>query len=124
MIHPFNAEPAMRTLAEVCSAAIAFAYRSIDRLTLNAYIPMYRQEVAVCPETTPVRFDRRRSDGRNGPEPVDDLAWNQWTLCVGIRTQAGGRRWHFKPGPVRAGKFPPAAGFFRLHWGEFPLAFS
>ena len=29
----------MRTLTEVCSAAIAFTYRSIDRLILNAYIP-------------------------------------------------------------------------------------
>jgi hypothetical protein len=29
----------VRTLAEVCSAAIAFAYRSIDRLILNVYIP-------------------------------------------------------------------------------------
>lgn len=29
----------MQTLAEACSAAIAFVYRSIDRLILNAYIP-------------------------------------------------------------------------------------
>jgi hypothetical protein len=29
----------VRTLAEVCSAAIAFAYRSIDRLILDVYIP-------------------------------------------------------------------------------------
>jgi len=29
----------MRTLAEACSTAIAFAYRSIDRLILNVYIP-------------------------------------------------------------------------------------
>lgn len=29
----------MRTLAEACNAAIAFAYRSIDRLILNVYTP-------------------------------------------------------------------------------------
>jgi hypothetical protein len=29
----------VRTLAEVCSAAIAFVYHSIDRLILNVYIP-------------------------------------------------------------------------------------
>jgi len=37
--HLLNAEATVQTLAEVCSAAIAFAYRSIDRLILNAYIP-------------------------------------------------------------------------------------
>jgi hypothetical protein len=29
----------MRSLAEVCSTAVAFAYRFIDRLVLTAYIP-------------------------------------------------------------------------------------
>lgn len=29
----------MKTLAEVCGSAVAFTYRSIDRLILNAYIP-------------------------------------------------------------------------------------
>lgn len=37
--HPRAPEAAVRTLAEVCSAAIAFVYRSIDRLILNIYIP-------------------------------------------------------------------------------------
>jgi hypothetical protein len=27
----------MQTLAEVCGSAVAFTYRSIDRLLLNAY---------------------------------------------------------------------------------------
>jgi hypothetical protein len=39
VFHPRAPEVAMRTLAEACSAAIAFAYRSIDRLILNGLYP-------------------------------------------------------------------------------------
>lgn len=38
----------MTTLAEVCSTAIAFTYRSIDRLILNAYIPTLQTPAAVA----------------------------------------------------------------------------
>jgi hypothetical protein len=39
VIQPIDAELIVHTLAEACSAATAFAYRSIDRLVLNVYIP-------------------------------------------------------------------------------------
>jgi hypothetical protein len=38
----------MKTLAEVCSSAVAFTYRSIDRLILNAYIPTLQTPGAVA----------------------------------------------------------------------------
>ena len=38
----------MQTLAEVCGAAVAFTYRSIDRLILNAYIPTLQTPVAMA----------------------------------------------------------------------------
>jgi hypothetical protein len=41
----------MTTVAEICSDAIAFSYRSIDRLVLNAYIPTLQ-----CPAAMAVFF--------------------------------------------------------------------
>ncbi len=38
----------MKTLAEVCDSAVAFTYRSIDRLILNAYIPTLQTPGAVA----------------------------------------------------------------------------
>ncbi len=38
----------MKTLAEICSSAVAFTYRSIDRLILNAYIPTLQTPGAVA----------------------------------------------------------------------------
>jgi hypothetical protein len=38
----------MRTIADVCSSAVAFTYRSIDRLILNAYIPTLQTPGAVA----------------------------------------------------------------------------
>jgi hypothetical protein len=38
----------MKTLAEVCGSAVAFTYRSIDRLILNAYIPTLQTPGAVA----------------------------------------------------------------------------
>jgi len=38
----------MKTIAEVCSSAVAFTYRSIDRLILNAYIPTLQTPGAVA----------------------------------------------------------------------------
>lgn len=55
----------MKTIAEVCSAAVAFTYRSIDRLILNAYIPTlqtpgamawFLREVCGKPILSPVVF--------------------------------------------------------------------
>ncbi len=37
----------MKTLAEVCGAAVAFTYRPIDRLILSAYIPTLQTPTAV-----------------------------------------------------------------------------
>src|SRR5436309_12409525 len=41
-------EVGMQTLAEACGSAVAFTYRSIDRLILNAYIPMLQTPGAVA----------------------------------------------------------------------------
>jgi hypothetical protein len=58
-------EAGMKTLAEVCSSAVAFTYRSIDRLILNAYIPTlqtpgamawFLREVCGKPILSPVVF--------------------------------------------------------------------
>ena len=38
----------MKTIADVCSSAVAFTYRSIDRLILNAYIPTLQTPGAVA----------------------------------------------------------------------------
>jgi len=38
----------MKTLAEVCESAVAFTYRSVDRLILNAYIPTLQTPGAVA----------------------------------------------------------------------------
>jgi hypothetical protein len=38
----------MRTIAEICQASVAFTYRSIDRLILNAYIPTLQTPAAVA----------------------------------------------------------------------------
>jgi hypothetical protein len=38
----------VRTIAEVCGAAVAFSYRSIDRLVLNAYIPTLQTPAAMA----------------------------------------------------------------------------
>jgi hypothetical protein len=55
----------MQTLAEVCGSAVAFTYRSIDRLILNAYIPTlqtpgavarFLREVCGRPILSPVAF--------------------------------------------------------------------
>jgi hypothetical protein len=55
----------MTTLAEVCGSAVAFTYRSIDRLILNAYIPTlqmpgamvtFLREVCGKPILSPVVF--------------------------------------------------------------------
>jgi hypothetical protein len=57
----------MQTLAEVCGSAVAFTYRSIDRLLLNAYIPTLQTPGAVArflrdvhgtPILSPVVFKR------------------------------------------------------------------
>jgi hypothetical protein len=55
----------MATLAEACGPAVAFTYRSIDRLILNAYIPTlqmpgamvtFLREVCGKPILSPVVF--------------------------------------------------------------------
>jgi hypothetical protein len=55
----------MPTLAEACGSAVAFTYRSIDRLILNAYIPTlqmpgamvtFLREVQGKPILSPVVF--------------------------------------------------------------------
>lgn len=38
----------MKTLAEICGSAVAFSYRSIDRLIVNAYIPTLQTPGAVA----------------------------------------------------------------------------
>ncbi|MDR7548264.1 MAG: hypothetical protein QN149_13415 [Armatimonadota bacterium] len=38
----------MKTLAEICDSAVAFSYRSIDRLIVNAYIPTLQTPGAVA----------------------------------------------------------------------------
>jgi hypothetical protein len=57
----------MQTLAKVCESAVAFTYRSIDRLILNAYIPTrqtpgavawFLREVCGTPILSPVLFKR------------------------------------------------------------------
>jgi hypothetical protein len=61
-------EVGMATLAEVCGSAVAFTYRSIDRLILNAYIPTlqtpgavawFLREVVGKPILSPVVFTSR-----------------------------------------------------------------
>ena len=38
----------MDTIAECCTDAVAFSYRSIDRLVLNAYIPTLQTPAAMA----------------------------------------------------------------------------
>jgi hypothetical protein len=38
----------MDTIAECCTDAVAFLYRSIDRLVLNAYIPTLQTPAAMA----------------------------------------------------------------------------
>jgi hypothetical protein len=103
----------MTTLAEVCESAVAFTYRSIDRLILNAYIPTlqmpgamvtFLREVCGKPILSPVVFkaltDRfvaavhaftearaipvLRATGRTGPGEVAHRA---------LRAAARAQRW-------------------------------
>jgi hypothetical protein len=103
----------MTTLADACGPAVAFTYRSIDRLILNAYIPMlqmpgamvtFLREVCGKPILSPVVFkamtDRfvaavqvftqthgipvLRATGRTGPGEVAQRA---------LRAAARAQRW-------------------------------
>src|SRR5579875_1612250 len=40
--------------------------------------------------------------GRNHPESVDDLNWNAWSICVGIRNPKGERTFPPRPGTQSA----------------------
>jgi hypothetical protein len=45
---PWLTEARMETIAELCASSVAFSYRSIDRLILNAYIPRLQTPAAMA----------------------------------------------------------------------------
>src|SRR5579864_2801755 len=49
----------------------------------NAHRDCQRQDEHLYAST------RRRSGGRNRPESMDELLWNQWTICPGISGRIG-----------------------------------